>query len=193
MTSLQPAPGTRITNIERERVEGRLKDAYAEGRLDEFELDRRLEAVMSATSRAQLSAAVAGVVPLSAAVRAGLPEPTVTRGRGLAAVAHFSVFVAWLLGPGLCYALAAPGSYARREAAKAFNFQVVSLVGLVSLVVLGSIFEGAFGWLIPLAWLGWFVLTIVGGAKASAGENWTNPVMRVVRWEVLSGGERYTR
>ncbi len=34
--------------------------------------------------------------------------------------------------------------------------------------------------------LGWFVLTIVGGAKALQGEDWRNPVKRVVKLEVLS-------
>ena len=35
-------------------------------------------------------------------------------------------------------------------------------------------------------WLGWVVLTIVGGAKALQGDNWKNPVKSVLKLEVLS-------
>ena len=34
--------------------------------------------------------------------------------------------------------------------------------------------------------LGWFVLTIVGGAKALQGEDWRNPVTRALKLQVLS-------
>jgi hypothetical protein len=34
--------------------------------------------------------------------------------------------------------------------------------------------------------LSWFILTIVGGAKALQGENWRNPVRKVAKLEVLS-------
>ena len=37
--------------------------------------------------------------------------------------------------------------------------------------------------------LGWFILTVVGGAKALQGESWRNPVKQVVKLEVLS--EKY--
>jgi hypothetical protein len=38
----------------------------------------------------------------------------------------------------------------------------------------------------PFMGLGWLILTIVGGAKALQGENWKNPVRRVVPLQVLS-------
>ena len=40
---------------------------------------------------------------------------------------------------------------------------------------------GIFGWLFGLMRIGWFVLTIVGGAKALQGEDWKNPVKNVVK------------
>ncbi len=38
--------------------------------------------------------------------------------------------------------------------------------------------------------IGWVVLTIVGGAKALQGDDWKNPVKNVVKLEVLSERER---
>ena len=105
----------------------------------------------------------------------------------MAAFAHFSAFLLWLFGPALVYALSTPGTYARREAAKAFNFQLIALVAFVVVGMLGGITGlDIFGWLMPFMGLGWLVLTIVGGAKALQGENWKNPVRRVVPLQVLS-------
>ena len=108
-------------------------------------------------------------------------------GRGVAAVAHFSVFFLWLFGPGLVYALSTPQTYARREAAKSFNFQLISSIAFVLVAILGGITNlDIFGWLLPFMGLGWFILTIVGGAKALQGDDWRNPVKSVVKLEVLS-------
>lgn len=178
-----------VTESERDRAEEWLKEAYVAGRLSESELDARLGQAMQARDRRSLTASLVGVVPPAQAVMASVPRPAATRGTGLAAVAHFSVFFLWLLGPALCYAVAAPGSYARREAAKAFNFQLVALVAIVTTaIVTGALGIGQA--VVPLGALAWFVLTIIGGVKASAGENWRNPVMRVVRWEVLGEQRR---
>jgi hypothetical protein len=47
-----------------------------------------------------------------------------------------------------------------------------------------------FGWLLPLMFVGWFILTIVGGAKALQGDDWKNPVKHVIKLEALSERER---
>ena len=85
------------------------------------------------------------------------------------------------------FALSTPGTYARREAAKAFNFQLISFIAFVVMGILTGVtgFD-IFEWLFPFMGLGWFILTIVGGAKALQGENWRNPVKSVVKLEVLS-------
>ena len=85
------------------------------------------------------------------------------------------------------YALSSSGSYARREAAKAFNFQVVSAISLVTVSILGGVTDAeAFDVIGGVMFLGWLVLTIVGGAKALKGEDWRNPVKSVLKLEVLS-------
>ncbi len=97
----------------------------------------------------------------------------------------------WLLGPVLVFALTQPGSYPRREAAKAFNFQLISAVAFIGTIIVAAITELAvFEWMLPLMFVGWFILTIVGGAKALQGEDWKNPVKHVIKLEALSERER---
>ena len=192
MSPSYPAPfGRPVSTADRERAEGWLKDAYADGRIDDAELDRRLGQVMTARNGVELAASCTGLVPLSRSLGAALPRPAVTRGAPLASVAHFSALFTWIVGPWLCHAVAAPGSFARREAAKAFNFQVIATVALVVTVILGGVFfDGVLGTVLPLGWLAWFLLTVYGGVKAARGQDWRNPVTRLVRWEVLDEARR---
>ncbi len=120
-----------------------LKDAYADGRIDGLEFDSRIDQVLAATTRKDLNQAFYGPVkvptpPTAPETRGAQPPVRVAApgqqpGRGAAAFAHFSVFLLWLFGPGVVFAVSPAGSYARREAAKAFNFQVVSAIVLVPL------------------------------------------------------------
>lgn len=186
-----------VTPDQRERAVTWLQQAYAEDRIGESELDGRLGQVLEATNRRELNQAFCGIVEVPVASRAmGLhpayqplvrPEVRQQAGRGAAGFAHFSVFALWLLGPLLVFGLSAPGSYARREAAKAFNFQLVSFLLLVATGVVSAIVPGdGFSSVVALMGVAWFVLTIVGGAKALQGESWRNPVTRVVKLQVLS-------
>jgi uncharacterized Tic20 family protein len=186
-----------VTPEQRDRAESWLQEAYADGRISETEFDSRIGRVISAETRKDLNDAFYGLVQVPTSSRAlGVhpayqplvrPEALQQAGRGVAGLAHFSVFFLWLLGPGLFFALSAPGSYVRREAAKAFNFQLISFVSVVVVGIVAGITDWAiFNWVLPFMFLGWFVLTIVGGAKALQGENWRNPVKTVLKLEVLS-------
>jgi uncharacterized Tic20 family protein len=185
-----------VTPEQRDRAESWLKDAYADGRISELEFDQRIGQVLSADNRKELNAAFYGLVHVpSSSTAIGLhpayqplvrPEVRQQADRTVAALAHFSVFFVWLLGPGLAYVLTRPGSYAHREAAKAFNFQLGSLVSLVGVGIVAGITDfGPIEALIPLMMLAWFVLTIIGGVKAAQGLDWRNPARRVVRIGVL--------
>ncbi|MGI3783942.1 MAG: DUF1707 and DUF4870 domain-containing protein [Janthinobacterium lividum] len=203
MSATQPNPyphpslQTSVTPEQRDRAVSWLQEAYAEDRIGESELDGRLGQVLEASNRRELNQAFYGIVEVPVAARAmGLhpayqplvrPEVRQQVGRGAAGFAHLSVFFLWLLGPLLVFGLSSPGSYARREAAKAFNFQLLSFflligTGVVSWIVPG----GGSGALVSLLGVAWFVLTIVGGAKALQGEDWRNPVTRALRLQVLS-------
>ena len=186
-----------VTPDQRDRAESWLKEAYADGRISELEFDHRIGQVLTATTRKELNEAFYGLVQIPTPSRAlGIhpayqplvrPETREQAGRGTAAFAHFSSIFLWLLGPGLVYAASSQGSYSRREAAKAFNFQLIATVVFVLVGILGGITElDLFGALMPLIGLSWLVLTIIGGAKALQGENWRNPVKSVIKLEVLS-------
>jgi uncharacterized Tic20 family protein len=186
-----------VTPEQRDRAESWLKEAYAEGRISEVEFDSRIGRVLSAETRKELNDAFYGLVQVPTPSRAlGVhpayqplvrPETRQQAGRGVAGLAHFSVFFLWLLGPGLVFALSSPGSYPRREAAKAFNFQLISFIVLIVTGILAGITGlDVFEWVMPFMFLGWFVLTIIGGAKALQGDNWRNPVKSVLKLEVLS-------
>jgi uncharacterized Tic20 family protein len=192
-----PSLSMRVTPEQRDRAEAWLKDAYADGRITEDEFDQRIGQVISAVTRKELNQAFYGLVQIPTSSKAlGLhpayqplvpPEARQRAGRGVAGLAHFSAFFLWLLGPGLVFALSTPGTYARREAAKAFNFQLIAAVAYVVVGMLAGITGlDVFTWLLPFMGLGWFILTIMGGAKALQGEDWTNPVKHVIKLEVMS-------
>jgi uncharacterized Tic20 family protein len=192
-----PSLSMRVTPEQRDRAESWLKDAYAEGRISEDDFDQRIGQVISAVTRKELNQAFYCLVQIPTSSKAlGLhpayqplvpPEARQRAGRGVAGLAHLSAFFLWLLGPGLVFALSTPGTYARREAAKAFNFQLIAAVAFVVVGMLAGITElDVFTWLLPFMGLGWFILTILGGAKALQGEDWKNPVKHVIKLEVLS-------
>jgi len=196
-TYVHPSLKMHVTPEQRDRAESWLKEAYADGRISEDEFDRRIGQVISSVTRKELNEAFYGLVQVPTTSRAlGVhpayqplvrPETRQQAGRGVAAFAHFSAFFVWLFGPGLVYALSTPGTYARREAAKAFNFQLISTVAFIAgLIITGVIGSEILGGLFGLMCLGWLILTVVGGAKALQGEDWRNPVKSVVKLEVLS-------
>ena len=192
-----PTLAMTVTPEQRDRAVSWLQQAYAEDRIGESELDWRLGQVLESTNRRELNQAFYGIVSVPLASQAvGLhpayqplvrPEVREQAGRGAAGFAHFSVFFLWLLGPLVVFGLSAPGTYARREAAKAFNFQLLSFFVLIGSFIVSAIFPGdAFEPVLGFMALGWFVLTIVGGAKALQGEDWRNPVTRALKLQVLS-------
>lgn len=191
-----PSLKMNVTAEQRERAADYLQQAYAEDQIGEAEFDYRIGRALSATTRRELNDAFYGLVqvPLTSqalGVHPGYqplvaPQVRQQAGRGVAAFAHFSVFLFWILGPVLVFALSRPGSYARREAAKAFNFQLGSAIAFAAVGITGAITNlDVFGAIFALMGLAWFVLTIVGGAKALQGEDWTNPVKHVIKLEPL--------
>jgi hypothetical protein len=143
-----PSLSMRVTPEQRDRAESWLKDAYADGRISEGDFDQRIGQVISAVTRKDLNQAFYGLVNIPTSSKAlGLhpayqplvpAEARQRAGRGVAGLAHFSAFFLWLLGPGLVCALATPGTYAWREAAKAF-FQLIAAVAFVVVGMLAGI------------------------------------------------------
>ncbi|MFW6599400.1 DUF1707 and DUF4870 domain-containing protein [Propionibacteriaceae bacterium Y2011] len=226
-----PSLATPITEDERQRAETFLMDAYADGRINEYEFDRRIQLAIQANNRSELNGAFLGIVavpssgtspraPETVAHRrpepgpygaggyepggyagrdlaphqayAPLPQQSMSQqrsegaGRATAAMGHFLALATSIVGPGIIFAITEKGSYARKEAAKSFNFQALSLValivvGILSIVLPGAIEDVLFG----VVTLGWLLGTVIGGAKAAQGEDWTNPVRRLAKIEIL--------
>lgn len=188
-TAEHPSLRLPVTDADRHAAELRIREAHSQGRLSDSEFDRRLGQIAGASTRRDLNATFLGLihVPAAALDRYGpeLREPS--GNRPLAAIAHFTSLISWIIGPGLIFLLAEKGTYAKREAAKAFNFQVIATVGLV----VGGILSAAVltdpvdTILFPILWLGWLLGTIMGGAKAAQGENWQNPARKLVKLDLL--------
>ncbi|MGJ6979493.1 DUF1707 and DUF4870 domain-containing protein [Aestuariimicrobium soli] len=169
-----------VTEPQRDRALAYLQSAYAEGRLTAEELDQRVGQALLARTRADLNRAFSGLVtiPLSSAAVGAHPAyaPMLNQhrdgraGKGAAGFAHFSALGVGFLGPAITYAATTRGTFAHREAAKAFNTQIALSIALAGAITLSSIFD-AFGFLIPIVVIGWLIMTIVGGAKAASGED----------------------
>jgi uncharacterized Tic20 family protein len=101
-------------------------------------------------------------------------------------LAHLSGLFLSILGPGVGYAVSPQDSPARREAAKAFNFQLISLIAsLIAGTVVAFTDIWLIDFLVGLGWLAWVTLSIIGGVKAAQGSDWNNPVTKAVKLKVL--------
>lgn len=192
MPAEHPSLSLRVNDTERARAESLLSDAYAAGRLNEAELDQRLGMVLQAQTRRELNAAVVGLPRTPPVAFAAPAAPTNPEASVAGGIAHLSGLVSWIFGPLLLHVLASPGTVARREAARAFNFQFVAgLACIVVAVVAGVLLPGSLmGVIMTLGWVGWLALTVFGGARALAGQAWRNPVTRVVPLHVLDESGR---
>ncbi|MFB9620708.1 DUF1707 and DUF4870 domain-containing protein [Brooklawnia cerclae] len=192
-------PDAPVDEPQRDRAERFLHDAFRDGRLTTAEFERRFTSVMNASRRDQLAQAVEGIPARASSaltvmndrfnansrgrqappLPAAMPSPGTTG----ATLAHLSGLISSIFGPLVAYSIARPGTYMRREAAKAFNFQLVAGISFVAVAVIAGIID--FGGLVPLAWLAWFGFTIYGGVKAASGQDWANPVNRLTHLSPL--------
>jgi uncharacterized Tic20 family protein len=174
-----------VTPADRQAAVERLRVAYEQGALTASDYDRRAGMAAMAQSRRDLNTAFLGLVDVTPDhLRRNMPPES---GRGLAVVAHLSGWVVFLVGPLVCYAVAPSGSYARREAAKAVNLSVLTLIGLaIAMVVM--VFNGRVG--TPLAFLigsCWWLTSLVAAIQAAKGNDWDHPLKRWLPLEVVRG------
>lgn len=181
-----------VTEAQRNRGIDYLQQAYADGRLTGYEFDQRVGIVLGARTRAEMNVAFQGLarIPSGRGATPFVPRSSASTGVGAragAGLAHLSATVSGPVGPAIAYGLTARGGYARREAAKAFNFQVVTLViAVAAKVLLGG---PVLGMVMALGTLGWLVLTLTGTARAFAGEDWGNPVTAHLPVRFLDEGD----
>jgi uncharacterized Tic20 family protein len=172
MTMPLPPSGLRVSPAEREPVVERIQQAYAEGRLDESELDLRLHLAMTAKTRADLHALLADLTPVPAGSRAPVrPDPTAEQ-RVLAALGHVLGIVTLFVGPLIMMCTRARRSpYVREHLVAALNFQLTLLT--VTIVTFGL---GAIAYVV--AW----IVAGVAALLALAGTPFRYPfTLRIVR------------
>jgi uncharacterized Tic20 family protein len=152
-----PTGELRVSHAEREPVIERIKEAYAEGRLDHAEFDMRVHLAMTAKTRADLAAVTSDLVPAPLPrAPVAVPESPTAEDRMLAAVAHGSGYLTTFIGPlVLMLTSGRRSSYVRRHAVEALNFQLTLLMFVVVTLGLGGV-------LYAITW-------IVAGIAALAG------------------------
>jgi uncharacterized Tic20 family protein len=171
-------PGLRVSDNERERVIDRLKDAYAEGRLEYDEFKSRLQLTLFARTRSDLAPITADLHPRPRRVVptavGGLDPKRPVKGedRLLGAMAHGTAMVPIVVGPLMLMLTAGRKSpYVRQHAVEALNFQLTLL--LVTIVTFGI-----GGIVYMVAWLVW----LLGSLVALTGERFLYPfILRLVR------------
>lgn len=182
-----------VGEAQRERAVAVLQQRYSQGVLSHYEFTDRLDLAMRATTMMQINTALAG---LGGALAARPPLFDTTErgrtGRAMATMAHASALGTSIVGPGFIYAVSPRGSYAKHEAAKAFNFQLLSIICL-TLAIIGVSTHLLPGGVIAVGAVVWFVSTIVGAIRAAEGERLRNPIARVLPLRVLDEGPQRPR
>ncbi len=174
-----------VTDADSQAAVERLRAAYDEGAITASDYDRRAGMAAMAQSRRDLNTAFLGLVEVSAdeVRRSVAPES----GRGLAVAAHVSGWFLFLVGPLVFYVLAPPGSYARREAAKAVNLSALAFFGLVFAAVLAVVNDHVGGPLAVLILGCWWLTSLVSAVQAAKGNDWQHPLSRWLPLEVVGG------
>lgn len=184
----------RVTDRQRDRVVGYLREAFADGRLSHVEFDDRVGRALTARTRRELNATLSGLarVPLTttAVVRRSRTEasPSGAVGAGLIGLSPYCMGP---LGPLVGVALTEKGSWTRRQVARQANFQLTAFAILITVsIILGHVGVGEI--LIPLGWMAWFGLTLVQAVKGFQGVDWVNPVMKVLPVKIVDEGPAST-
>jgi uncharacterized Tic20 family protein len=163
-----------VSDNEREPVIDRLKDAYAEGRLEYDEFESRLQLTMLARTRSDLAAIAADLPPRPGrVVPTAVPvQPVNGEDRLLGAMAHGTAMVPIVVGPlALMLTSGRRSPYVRQHAVEALNFQLTLL--LVTIVTFGI---GGIVYIV--AWL----VGLFGSLVALTGQRFRYPlILRLVR------------
>lgn len=176
----------RTSQAERDDVAERLGHAFADGRLDQAEFDRRMHLAMTARTQSDL-ASLLGDLPGGAPL-VPPPQPMAApqpygNDRALAALCHLSALFASFVGPlVLLLTVGRDSAFVRDQAAESLNFQITFLLVNAALVVATVMTLGIAALLyIPLG-VGWLVLVLVGSVTPMLGRAYRYPLnLRLVR------------
>ncbi|MBO0826486.1 MAG: DUF1707 and DUF4870 domain-containing protein [Streptosporangiales bacterium] len=180
----RPQPWLRVANSDRDKVVEILHEAYAEGRLDDAELDARIDRVLAARTYGELEAPLVDLLPSAPPRPAGPPPQPLSTSSGertAALLMHWSAFPTFFLVPLIIYlAEGRRNSYLRAQAAEATNFQLTFLIANIALGATAFLILPAL--LFPVIWVAWLLLVFVGGLSAATGSRFRYPLtVRFVR------------
>jgi uncharacterized Tic20 family protein len=173
----RPQPWLRVADSDRDKVVEILHEAYADGRLDDAELDARIDRVLVARTYGELEAPLAGLVPPARPRPAPVPQPlsTSTGERAAALFTHWAGYLTSFLVPLIVYlAEGRRDTFLRAQAAQATNFQLTFLLANITLGVTSFLILPAL--LFPVIWVAWLVLVFVGGVAAATGTRFRYPL-----------------
>nr|WP_221308869.1 DUF1707 and DUF4870 domain-containing protein [Nocardiopsis mwathae] len=180
-------PAIRLTHAERDAAAETLKEAYADGRLDDEEFEERLGLAMKAKFPADLEPLFNDIVPRNAhqspaphasavpPAQPGQPEaPPNGSERLLAAGGHVSGYFLSALGP-LIVVLASgrTSPYVRRHAYEALNYQLTVLIASIVMIGLAWLVIPAILWVLMM--IGWVFMPAIAGLVALVGGRWKYP------------------
>ncbi|MFG2077544.1 DUF1707 and DUF4870 domain-containing protein [Nonomuraea maritima] len=191
--SKTPGPGEmppahlRVTHQDREHVVEHVKAAYADGRLDKFEFDDRLERAMTARTHGDLMP-IMHDLRVSPAVsfppaQSSAPTPTAeaseSNERLAAALAHFLPILGFpIVGPLLVLLIGGKSSpYIRKHAVEALNFNLTVVGGsfLLAISFVGIV-------LVPFILIVSLILGIVASVSALSDNEYRYPMtIRLVK------------
>jgi len=180
----------RVTTDQRDRAVEILQEMYADGRVDKFEFDTRLELALNAKTRAELNGTFDGLLarPVPTHVPAAFSRPMPiqrrpTDGRGLGTVAHWLGYPTSFVGPALVVATAGQKNPAvRRHAVEALNFQLTAFLAFAALGVATGVVGSFLAFAFPILGVMWFILTGVGGLATAAGSDFRYPfTLRLIK------------
>lgn len=158
-----------IDEMQRDRSVSHLQSLYAQGVMDEEELDRRLNLALEAGSPAELNRSLQGLVRMTPAVlarpRPGIPAPAENIAAGFV---HLSAFLGSFLWPAIVKSVSKPGSRLWWEAGRALSLQLaLGGIGIVAFILSGVL--GALE-IFGAACLLWLVATVLASVRAFNGQ-----------------------
>ncbi|GAB3206250.1 DUF1707 and DUF4870 domain-containing protein [Marinactinospora thermotolerans] len=187
-----PADQLRVTHADRDAVADRLKDAFADGQLDETEFDQRLDLAMNAKVRADLVPLLQDLTPAQHGPAAAPAPPwqatedeASREDRVWALGAHVSGYFTLCLGPLLVLLIKNDASpFLRRQVLEALNYQLNFFIASLLMSVLWILILPVFVYLFMV--LGWVFLPLLAGVAAALGYNWRYPFV----WRIVKNGSR---
>lgn len=175
-----PQAQLRITHADRDTAADRLKDAFADGQLDQDEFEERLSTVMAAKVGADLQPVfgdlrVQGQDAPEARSAPAEAQPTSTE-RAWAFGGHVSGYFTLALGPLLVLLVKGRSSpFIRRHAMEALNYQITMIAASVLMTVAWVLIVPVFIYLFMI--LGFVFLPMAAGLGALMGFNWRYPLI----------------